>query len=59
VEQPAGRSDKPETGLLAKLLSGQIRLAGARCGAVRGPQHCDFLSDVVDPDDTLHPPFLE
>ena len=23
--------------------------------AVRGLQHCDVLSDVVDPDDTLHP----
>src|SRR5215210_3132983 len=34
---PAGRSDKPVTGLLAKLLSGQIRSAGARHGAAPGP----------------------
>src|SRR6266567_1357785 len=27
--------------------------------AVRGPQHCDVLSDVVDPDDTLHPTSLD
>jgi hypothetical protein len=27
--------------------------------AVRGPQHCDVLSDVVDPDDTLHPASLD
>src|SRR5262249_23398160 len=24
-----------------------------------GPQHCDVLSDVVDPDDTLHPTALD
>src|SRR5436190_22406594 len=27
--------------------------------AVRGPQHCDVLSDVVDADDTLHPTSLD
>ena len=27
--------------------------------AVRGPQHRDVLPDVVDPDDTLHPPPLD
>src|SRR4030081_2017555 len=27
--------------------------------AVRGPQHCDVLSDVVQPDDTVHPKSLD
>ena len=27
--------------------------------AVRGPQHCDVLSDVVEPDDTVHPKSLD
>jgi hypothetical protein len=27
--------------------------------AVRGPQHCDVVPDVVDPDDALHPTSLD